>query len=155
MLIGVAVCLAVWLHGVKQQQRAVATLRQLGGRVVFAHQLRGEDHSGAPAWLRAVVSDEGLGQVRRLLLADSQVADHHLVHLGILSEVELLDLTGTQVTDDGVTHLSELTCLTDLNLSRTRITDAALRQLGHLNQLSALTLQDTDVTDAGLDQLST
>lgn len=34
ILLGAAVWLAGWFHGVKQQQRAVAMLRQLGGRVV-------------------------------------------------------------------------------------------------------------------------
>ena len=56
-------------------------VRQLGGRVVYDHELRGEKNAPAPTWLQSLVGKEGFGIVRQVWLSDSNARDGDLIHL--------------------------------------------------------------------------
>jgi CheY-like chemotaxis protein len=120
---------------------------------------------------------QGLGTLRFLSLANTEVTDEGLAHVAQLTDLEelhldhtavsdagirllvglhrlrILDLKGTQVTDAGLAHLRSLTALQGLYLTRTAVTNEGLRHLAALRDLRILILWETAVSDAGLHHL--
>jgi hypothetical protein len=117
-----------------EQQRAVAGVERLGGKVEV-----GEDSSGG----RAIKVD----------LNSTATTDADLEALKPLTGLESLDLGKTKVTDAGLEHLKGLTNLQVLNLAFDDVTDAGLAHLKGLTRLQSLYLTFTKVTDKGVSGL--
>ena len=176
--------LSVWLgvvvHRGERQRRAVAAIKQIGS-VIYENDtvdaLLNVNQSASYWWLRWLPRDY-FDNVYNVDLSESKVTDSSMVHLKVLTRVEVLNLSGatgvtdaglahiqdlsrlnwliltdTPITDAGLVHIQGLTWLDSLYLDGTQVTDAGLRQLQRLTSLQGLYLSDTQVTDAGLDQL--
>src|SRR5262249_44309494 len=96
--------------GAREQRRAVAAIKKLGGKVFVDEQ--------SPD--RPVVKVD---------LSRSGVTDAALAQLKSLTRLETLDLRSTKVSDAGLRHLRPLTRLKVLDLFNTRVTDAGVREL--------------------------
>src|ERR1700680_1771113 len=121
-------------HSKAAQERAVAEIKKLGGKVeVDTH---GPD--------RAVVA---------VNLKHTEVMDASLKHLQGLTKIETLDLKDTRVTDDGMVYLKGLTNIEVLELGRTKVTDKGLEHLKGFTRLQRLDLAGTEVTNKGLEHL--
>jgi hypothetical protein len=174
---------SVRLQQAHAQQRAVETIRTLGGVVEYDHEFnragkwRPNAQLPGAAWMRDLlgldffsgvwnvsfyeprVSDaeleclKGLKRLRKLQLAGTKITDAGLDHVKDMTELQSLGLAGTNVTDAGLKHLERLHGLQVLGLGETNVTDAGLEHLKGLSQLQTLCLADTKVTDAGLAEL--
>ena len=96
---------------------------------------------------------EGMAELSKLYLRDTQVSDDGLKSLSSLHQLTELDLHGTRVTDRGLAQLKELAQLRRLNLLGTQVTDTGLENLLGMSQLEELVLYRTQVTNAGLEKL--
>lgn len=140
-----------------EQERAVAAIQRLGGKVI-----RDEGGPGRPVaavFLRdrgadtALVHLKAFPHLRKLYLRCSDVSDTGLKHLTGLTDLEALLLADTAVTDAGLGHLRGLTRLQRLDLSDTGVGDMGLEHLTALKTLRLLNLMDTKVTDEGVKRL--
>jgi hypothetical protein len=160
---------------VVRQQRAVATVRQLGGGVQY------RDHSRSPplvlSWPEGLHEEnsrdsvtgilsgrtwgdaellaldlEAFPDLKAVFLWSSQVGDAGLERVRDLEKLEGLSV-GQRATDSGLSHLKGLGNLRWLRLSGTNVTDAGLLHLKDWPQLEGLDLDGTQVTDAGLAHL--
>jgi hypothetical protein len=166
---------SIWLP-YHREQEVIQKIEGWGGHASVT--------TGAPAWLRRVVGDNRLDEVKvfqrayavdlrystvsdadvlclgrlaslkHLILAHTAVTDSGLAHLHGLTNLRVLELWDTRVTGPGLSHLGELANLKILNLGNTAVTDAGLDRLSKLTELRSLTLDDTAITDLGLSQLS-
>ncbi len=183
----VTLILALWLgwvcHKANQQKKAVESIENLGGTVVYDYQV---DANGdyvpnaeppGPVWFRDFVGvdflanpvdvnlqirhieDDDLKYLQKLVrlqtlnLACNHITDAGLEHIRGMTRLEVLYLCYTQVSDTGLAHLQRLADLELLDLSMTQITDAGLVHLKGLAKLEVLWLAGTQVTDAGLEHL--
>ena len=119
--------LSIWLPWYRERQ-VIQQIESWGGTVKI--------ETGAPEWLRKIVGDDRIKQVR------------------LLDRVVDVSLNGTGISDAELPYLSRLTHLRKLYLAKTAVTDAGLVHLGRLTKLRELCLNWTVVTDAGLDQLN-
>ncbi len=140
------------LASAAKRRRAIAAIRNVGGRIVYDWQIVSRKPP-VPRWLRTLLADAILYSVVEVDFEKTQVTDAGLVHLKALTEIEVLDLTGTQVTDAGLVHLKALKNLQGLDLSGTQVTDIGLEGLKTLSKLQYLGLVFTQVTDEGLMKL--
>lgn len=176
--------LAVRIRRGQVQQRAAGHVNELGGMVVYYHQLDmsgnyyGRSEPGAPRWVRSLLGDDVFRQVvavnlhqcevhdddlpnftslehlAALDLGCTQVTDRGLVQLAAFANLESLDLHNTKITNDGLQHLKPLTKLKTLNISGTAIGDEGLVHLATLPALSDVRLTSTKITDDGLAMLA-
>src|SRR6266498_132666 len=133
---GVLALLALALAGRSQQtvdphERALNTIKQLGGKVVF------DDKS----------PDE---PVLRVDLNGPRVTDAVVAQLRVFVSLRTLFLCETKVTDAGLANLRDLHDLRVLYLTYDSITDRSLEALSGLDNLEELGLSYTDITDEGL-----
>ncbi len=163
-----------------EQERAVAAIEKLGGKVgrdekrpgkpVVRVDLDGPDVTDAAlAYLaafpdlmelsvrRSRVTDVGLGPLARLkrltalsIEGTPGVTDAGVERLRPCTALRELSLTETRVTGKGLEHFPDLELL---NLSGTPFGDDGLRHLAGLLELRVLLLLDTRVTDEGLRHL--
>jgi Leucine rich repeat len=117
-----------------EQERAVAAIEKLGGKV--------ERDLTSPGHL-----------VVRVDLRMTGVTDTDLASLGTLKSLQSLSLSCTGITDAGLAHLEGLANLRRLDLDVNRITDAGLVHLEGLANLRRLDLRFTKVTIAGAERL--
>src|SRR5262245_32178541 len=103
-------CLPVAADGPEEQQKLVAAIKELGGKVKFD-----EKRPGKP--------------VVKVDLRDTKVTDDFLAQLKSLTELQFLSLDDTPVTDAGLMHVKGMKRLRWLTLSGTKVTDAGLPQL--------------------------
>jgi hypothetical protein len=114
-----------------EQDRAVAAIKKVGGRVQF-------DENGSGKHVLGVS------------FKDRKVTDAALQHIKQLATLRSLDLNATDVSDAGLEHLKGLLDLRELKLRKTKVTDAGLEHLKGLTNLRSLYLTETRITDAGL-----
>ncbi len=103
--------------------------------------------------LGATIKTNVKGEVIRVDLKETKVADSDLSHLTEMTEIKELNLSMTSITDDGLSNLESLAELKELYLFGTGTTDDGLKHLSGLTQLEVLCLDDTRITDAGLAHL--
>lgn len=96
---------------------------------------------------------EGLGALRRLLLAGTRVEDRSLDALDSLPGLRALDLSRTGISDFGVDRVSGMTGLRALDLSDTGVTDLGADLVAGLAELRVLRV-GPHITDLGLAHLS-
>ena len=116
-------------------------------------KLRFLDLSFAPVDDEGIKNVEGMAELSKLYLHDTQVSDEGLKSLSSLHQLTELDLHGTRVSDIGLSRLKELAQLRKLNLLGTQVTDTGLESLLGMSQLEELVLYRTQVTNAGLEKL--
>ena len=116
-------------------------------------KLRFLDLSFAPVDDAGIKNVEGMAELSKLYLRDTQVSDEGLKSLSSLHQLTELDLHGTRVSDQGLSQLKDLGQLRKLNLLGTQVTDAGLENLLGMSQLEELVLYRTQVTNAGLEKL--
>jgi hypothetical protein len=121
-------------EGDAEQERIVAKISELGGKVELDEQKPGKP-------------------VIKVNLSDTAAADKDLPQLQKLSQLRELNLSNTKLTNAGMKVVSRLTTLKQLGLDGTVITDAGLVQLTSLSQLEGLSLTKTKVTKNGIDKL--
>jgi internalin A len=141
------------------EDKAVAFVEKLGGRVARDEKLPGKPVNGVQLSFSAV-TDAGLKELAplqnltRLGLDSTKVTDAGLKELVTLKNLQELYLYHTQVTDMGLKELARLKNLTTLELTYTKVTNTGLKELAPLKNLTALRLSYTQVTDAGLKGLA-
>ncbi len=93
-----------------------------------------------------------LGQVRSLVLNDTDVTDTGLRSLTELTGLETLTVgVGRRVTNAGLVHLVKLKNLKELALVSTRVTDEGMEQVADIGGLRQLCV--SNVSDAGFQHL--
>jgi CheY-like chemotaxis protein len=138
--------LSMQVHMLRQMNRAVEALEQLGARISIS------ETAGAAVGFEAGQRPSGLDQLhavpdlRRLELSHTRITDRDLEIIGSLTGLEELDLEQTEITDSGLAHLKHLGNLRRLSLHGTRVTDAGLVHLKRLRSLRALSLRETGVS---------
>ena len=128
----VGVVLGVWVQRAERQRRAVAAMREDGGKVMYDYEeSRPRAVNGdlpGPDWLCRLLGVDYFANVTHAHLSRS-ATDATLSHLGDLTSLKSLWLDGTQVTDTGLAHLTGLARLQELDLSGTQVTDAGCDRL--------------------------
>ena len=139
------------------QRRAVASIKQVGGWVVYDSEWDEDQHTSSwkPRWPKRLVDLVGidyLGNVVFINLHD-RGTDEVLREVARLKHLRQLHRPGFAVTDLGLAHLGRLRQLQLLSLDDTKVTDAGLAHLKGLSSLKWLKLTRTKVTDAGIAEL--
>ena len=111
LMAGVILCSSAPVRADDAEDKAVAFVEKLGGKVT-----RDEKAPGKPV-------------VTVFLSGSKKVTDADLKELAALKNLTTLDLIGTEVTDAGLKELATLKNLTTLNLGFTKVTDAGLKEL--------------------------
>jgi hypothetical protein len=149
-----AVCLGSSARADDAEDKAVAFVEKLGGKVTRDEKLPGKPVTGVNLGL-SKVTDLGLKEVvalknlHKLDLFGTDVTDAGLKELAHLKSLTTVTLTETKVTDAGLKELAPLKSLTTLDLGGTQVTDAGIKELASLKNLTTLFLFATRVTDAG------
>ena len=115
----------------ESEQKAIAAIRKLGGRVRFDTSAPGRSlpgRKGDP--VKPVISVNFYG---------TRVTDAGLVHLKGLTKLETLNLQSTDISDTGLIHLKGLASLKTLDLRSTKVSDALSesRSITHSSGLSS------------------
>ncbi len=161
--------LFVWHHNrFRNQDRAVAEIQSLGGRVEFAHRadrvFAAASESSRPTVDAASIIQQPIGptdlrclmwltDLKRLDLDYCHFGNGGLPYLARLTNLEWLDLEDTQTSDAGLVHLKGLRNLESLILDGNDITDKGLVHLENLKRLKYLRLRNTKVTANGVTEL--
>jgi hypothetical protein len=143
------------------QEKAVAVVKRLGGRVEYDKKAPGQpvmEVSFLGADKKPTDADiEGLKplkKLRRLWIIDAEgITDAALEHITGFTELEELGLAATRITDKGLAHLKGMANLRRLEIKRTKVGDAGLAHLAGLKRLEHLDLIGTKVSDDGLRHL--
>jgi hypothetical protein len=157
--------LCLWLSELKiasdRQQRAVAEVLRLGGRISYdwEDERNGRDRRGVVRlWLMNVGRKDYLEEVVGISFAGTELTDADLSrlhrHLAGLRNVRELRLSRTDVSSDGVAMVVGMPEMAKLFLDGTKIDDGALRHVAAMPGLRVLMLNQTAVTDAGLPHLA-
>ena len=156
---------AVWLGWVvnraRQQERIVAAIQRVGGRVYFDYQfdnrfqvIRDELQPTAPAFLRRLIGDAYFcDPVFASFPGQSGIGDEYLVELAQFPRLRFLHLDGSRITDSGLRSIRDLSALQCINLSSTNITDAGLEHLAGMTEMQILylgSLKGKGVSDHGI-----
>src|SRR5262249_29708439 len=88
-----------------------------------------------------------------LSLANTQVTDEQLKHLGHLNRLRALHLQHTNLKGWGFVHIKDFSYLRNLTFWWTKVTDEYFEYLSNLNSLEALNLSSTNITDQALSHL--
>jgi hypothetical protein len=139
-------------------ERALNTVRQLGGQVIIDEKSPGQpvlrvDLNGPRVTDSVVAQLRAFGFLRTLFLCETKVTDAGLANLRDLNDLRVLYLTYGSITDRGLEFLAGLKNLEELGLSYTDITDAGLQYLAKFRKLRVLSLSHTAISDAGLARL--
>lgn len=105
--------------------------------------------------LRHIVQYNVMPNLQSLELADSEISDVGLVHLGKLKTLTKLSLFYCNISNFGLRHVSKLTNLHTLNLDSRDIDDHGIRHLKALRKLKHLDVFSGRITDAGCGHIST
>lgn len=134
----------------RQQMRAVATIKELGGRVKYADELPFQSLAWPFTWIKARIGHDYAAGVATVQLTGDRVTDGNTACLESLPSLQGLWLARTAITNEGLRHLRSNKSLSELSLVGTNVGDEGLAILSHLRSLQFLYLDNTDVTDAGL-----
>jgi hypothetical protein len=154
VLLLIVAYLSIKCHRAHQQQQAVAAIRALGGRAIYADEMPHARLTWPLSWVSTRLGHDYAAPIVAVDLGNTAVHDSDLVCLQSLDRLRALWLQNTAVTDDGIRRLQSRTLLEELSLRDTRVGDAGMASLAQLTNLEFLYLQDTKVTDAGLARLA-
>lgn len=170
LLLGISICLGLYVRSVEAQKESIAAVKRLGGWVYYDYQIVGDWHdpkaeSWVPRWLLSplgedyfhdvtwvnMVGNEDRGKYRK----NKNLRDEVIQHLDGFPDLQALALQKTQATDESLSrigHLKRLRMLFVFNASD--VSDDGVRHLGKLTKLELLHLEDAAVTDDSLAILS-
>ena len=136
----------------RRQRKAVAELRDHGGRVLYDWASHGRP---VTSWPRTLLGDDYFDKVHYAELVGPQATDARLEHfVESLPDLQHVLLEGPQVTDAGLEHLQKLTDLEGLLLlTPHQVTDAGLEPFTDLTKLRRLSLWKCPVTPLGVRRL--
>jgi Leucine-rich repeat (LRR) protein len=147
-------------YSARKQKEVAATIRKLGGAVVYDYLMVGEDGCDIdvdtlerPNTLSKYFGVDYFHSVECVFCEGSKINDSILAPLRSLPNVIRLDLRHTQVTDSGLKSLIEMPSLKLLILDGTPIGDEGLECLQGMRNLRDLDLTNTKITDKGLENL--
>jgi Leucine Rich Repeat (LRR) protein len=146
----IASCLGWWVYTARLQREAVATIRALGGTVIYADDMPFEDPSAPVLWLERKLGHDYTSPIGMVNLGGRGVGNEDLGFLAQLRGLRALRLDGADIDDEALQMVGQLRRLEELSLSGTQITDAGLAHLSKLERLEFLYLYDTQITNAGL-----
>jgi hypothetical protein len=166
----ICVALGIYVNRVRQQQAAVAAIRQVGGGVYYDYQcydgnLDVDRKSNVPDWLRTRLGDDWFHSVvnvnviyRNDAKGTSELApanDEFLAALEDLPRLEALVTLYGPASDDGLRMISRARGLKSITmLYASRVTDRGVEYLAQLKVLESLKLNDSQITDESLRILS-
>lgn len=136
------VLLGLWVHGAERQRKAVAAIRDLGGRAYYSSEWRDGtwlDAGASSWWVRFFRESAGPDYAERVVgvyLYGARVEDNDVRFLRDLPHLKFLNIGGADISDPALDHFVELRKLESLVLSRTEVTDQGLLQ--HLPQMESL-----------------
>jgi hypothetical protein len=167
-----AVWLGLTMKRIRDQERAVARILELGGDVGYDYQwdykyrprfetwsINSNSQPPGPQWLRRLFGPQWNVDVLTVGIYRSTAVpatDRDLELLRNLPHVRAMDMNGSEViTDAGLRHVGRLTNLTDLRiLECAGITDEGLAHLSGLKRLNHLLLQKCNMDGSGLRYLA-
>jgi Leucine Rich repeat len=184
-LIVVTVC-GVWLgwklRAAREQQRAVATVRELGGSVKYDYEDGSTGLLLEPPWLLELLGRDffhnvvsvdlyaqpfdqknfgkvfpllrKLPRLRRLSVEAGTIHDDDLQHLSDLKDLKSLYLPTHQLTGEGFKYLADLTTLEYLFVNGNPLDDQGLKGIAELPNVVSLGLNETGVTDSCIPYLT-
>ena len=149
LLLMLVLCgLLAWqIDRVKKQRAAVAWVLEMGGSVLYGHEVDEDGHAlinpppPAPAWLIDRLGIDFVDEVERVNLRNKDIDD--LARLRGMPGLRWLYLGDTDVSD--LSPLAGLTDMRDLELSGTNVTD--LSPLTGMTNLRRLHINHTPVSD--------
>lgn len=153
-LVGAVAFVSWWAWTAREQERAVAAIRALGGSVKYQDQLPFQSLSLPARWLNDWRGHDWAASAAQVNLKGADLGNDALATVGKLRGLQFLWLNGSHVDDQGLAHLVHLTDLEELYLADNPISDAGLVHLAGLTQLQFLSLAGTEVSDGGLKQLA-
>ncbi len=160
LLVAVAGLALGWrVNRAHAQARAVARIKEAGGRVWYDYELDGNlqpkanASPWAPDWLRRMLGDEYFQEAISVSFFE-QTTDDTLASVEDLDRLIEFNLAAagnnTKLTEAGLAHLRRLKNLRIVRIGDARVNDAALGDLARLPQLQELFLLHTDgITDTG------
>lgn len=141
------------LRKARRQRAAVEAIERAGGSWFYYCSTSGFSTQPYPTWLRGLLGDDFLFNVKMVDCGKTDFCDEEARHLSSLPDLEWAILHDTQLTDTGLQCLEGLTRLQYLDLEGTNIGDAGLEHLAGLTHLEVLSLDGTSITDARLEHL--
>ena len=151
---------AAWLGYVsfraREQQAAVARIKELGGIVQYDYQMPPSAEPSPPGWpwLRRLVGDEYFQDVAFVKLDETSVSDADLPLISKLRRTKTLSLNRTDVSDEGLVSIRGMTELNYLGLMKTKVTSKGIRSLSLPRNGCILVLEGTSVGDEALSNLT-
>ena len=151
-----------WLEGQSRRgERTVATIRGVGGTVVFDHHVtEGSEAPGtltrAVAAVRDWIGDAFFRDVVAVSFLEPKLDDTELAAisvrggLGEFGRLEKLILMDTNVGDEGLRQLGTITQVRTLYLGGSKVTDGGMSYLKGCAGYEDLGVSNTQVRDAGM-----
>ena len=139
-----------------EQQKAVAEIERLGGKVEFNAEkaVVKVDLNNAPITDDAVLKNLAAFQALEWLdLRQTAIGDEAVAYLKNLKKLKFLNLFRTNMSDRGLAELKELTALETLLIGGTSITDEGLKNLEKFSKLKKISIFRTAISDAGIKYL--
>ena len=127
-----------------EEQKALAAIKQLGGKIKSAQQGQVVEVDLSRTKATALV------HIRSLNCSYTPITGQGLEQLAGSRDLQTLFLVGSELNDTGLAEVSKLSSLRTLHLGRTKITNAGLAELASMSNLRTLSLGNTQITDAGL-----
>ena len=145
---------AVWIgwtmKRIREQERAVQRIQELGGTVTYDYQIDDAWNKvpfaepPGPQWIRRLLGPQWRVKVVAVNLWNEdacRASDHDLEILHFLPNLMSLSLDSNEgITDDGLALLGQLKKIEQLQLDGTGITDDGLAYIEDLNRLRSLNL---------------
>jgi hypothetical protein len=151
--------------GKDNQTKAIAAIRKVSGKVVFAggkagnsvievYLFTGKDHLDRKELQSALSQLVAFPNLREVWLIGEQIEDIDLRHLSGLQSLDHITVLEGHITDHGLKHLTKLPQLRSLYLGWcNRITDKGMEHILKMRKLEHLDLAHTRVTNAALKRL--
>lgn len=154
--------LALWLgwfcDRAQRQRRAVASIEEQGGRIIYSHQLPHIEVGmpglqAKPPWLAQHLGIDYADTVGIVEMIDDKFDDDDLKLLDSLPGVEMIRLHGTAITGRNFDCVGRQKRLHWLVVKDSPLEGGALQHLAHLPRLKTVYLEGTEVGDEDLRHL--
>ena len=158
-ILAISVVLAVLrlkLNRVEEQQKALAAVKDVGGRFYFTHQEQGQvvgAPSPGPQWLKSVIGEDAFSEVDSLFLNGINPTPDLCSAIAKLTTTREVYWCWAKLTDDQLRMMNGLTRLERLHLEATQVSDQSVDVLSRFTNLKSLDLWRTRFSAAGIAKL--